>query len=180
MKRKIFFIMLFFCAMKVSGQGYFMITPPSVRTDTNATNLITLNTTVSPASIELMSALTLKTYFNKNSLYYYNGTLIPNAITFDGSVAVAGGAGQAVIWLTDNGGSTGNAVFTTINTVIPIINDGTGNFNYSWVISGDKKSVTVTGQKSSATAIALLGISLLGAPVNVANGVIITVTVKGN
>lgn len=117
----------------------------------------------------------------RTSQYYYNGNMITNPKpAYYGAAAVSGGGGAAIFYITTNGLSNGPAIYANVHNVTPIINDGTGNWNYGWVVSGDKRAVTVTASKSTSTNIAVLGLNLLGAPIAAANGTVITVTVKGN
>lgn len=87
-------------------------------------------------------------------------------------------SGSATFYLTSDKTSTGTALFTTINYVNPVVNDISANYVYSWAIVG--KVLTITAKSAAPTGvIALLGISVLGAPTTVANGTTISVEVKG-
>lgn len=90
-------------------------------------------------------------------------------------------SGTATFYLTDTKMSTGNALYSNITYVNPVVNDLAANYIYSWTISVDKKTLTLNSKSASPTGvIALLGISVLGAPINVTNGTVISILVKGN
>lgn len=87
-------------------------------------------------------------------------------------------SGTATFYLTNDKTSTGTALYTTVTYVNPVVNDVTANYVYSWTISG--KTLTLTAKSAVPTGvIALLGISVLGAPTAVANGTTISLLVKG-
>lgn len=95
---------------------------------------------------------------------------------YTNTVAIAGGAGNAVFYLTSDKTSGGTALYANDPNVIPIVNDAANNYTYGWTLSGDKKTLTVNVKVSQSTYIALLGINLLGIPANAANGVVVQVT----
>lgn len=101
---------------------------------------------------------------------------IPNDYTNNATTT----SGVSVYYLTSDKTISGTALYSNVTSVLPIINDANNNYTYGWTISGDKKTLTVTSKASQATFISLLGLSLLGAPANVANGTTVSVTVKGN
>lgn len=113
------------------------------------------------------------------STYYHNGSLKSDVkvMTFTATVS---GSGNATVYLTDNGISGGNAVFSDVYSVTPFVNDASDNYCYQYSLSGDKKTLTVNAKSSSAVNVALLGLSLLGAPMNVPNGTTIHILVVGN
>lgn len=99
---------------------------------------------------------------------------------YTNSASVSGGAGQSVFYLTSDKTPTGSALYpVSVDFVAPIINDANNNYTYGWSYNATTKALTVTAKISAATNVALLGISLLGVPVNVANGTQISVLVKG-
>lgn len=117
-----------------------------------------------------------------NGLQIYDGTTLRNnGISYVSSATVS--SGVAVFQLTTDGTSTGTAIFP--NSVLtksasPTPNDATAVFGYSWVFTNSNKTLTVTVNKSTPTGvIALLGISILGAPVAAANGTVVNITLLG-
>lgn len=77
-------------------------------------------------------------------------------------------AGAATLWLTDNGTSTGNAIFTTIYSEGIVINAyGTGNNYqvYNVAIAADKKSVTCNVNQMAGAVLGLVNVT------SAANGV---------
>ena len=104
--------------------------------------------------------------FEKMSIDYFN------------TVPVSG-SGNAVFYLTNDKTSTGTALFSNIVTVLPIINDSANNYTYGWSYNATTKALTVNAKVSSGINVAALGLTLLGAPVNVANGTNIQILVKG-
>ena len=88
-------------------------------------------------------------------------------------------AGNAVFYLTNDGTSGGTATFTSIQIVSPIINDSTLNYTYGWSYNATTKALTVNAKVSTGINVALLNLTLLGIPANVANGTSISVLVKG-
>lgn len=99
---------------------------------------------------------------------------------YEHTVAVAGGAGNAVFYITSDKTSTGTALYSTIDYVNPIINDSTINYSYGWSYNTGTKALTVNAKNSLGLNIALLGLTLLGTPSNVANGTNVFVYVKGH
>jgi hypothetical protein len=112
--------------------------------------------------------------------YRNNATIASNPIveTFNG--VVAGGAGNVVFYLTTDGTSTGTALYTNVNYVLPVVNDSTTNYTYGWTISTDKKTLTINVKATPALAISLLGLTLLGVPANASNGTSVNCLVVGN
>jgi len=85
-------------------------------------------------------------------------------------------SGVAVFNLTDDGLSTGNALYSEVfaDSVQPIISDATASYQFSWAFSNSNKTLTVTANKLT-TANILTG--LLGqAP---ANGAVVKLIVEG-
>ncbi len=100
--------------------------------------------------------------------------------TIPNTVNVAGGAGNAVFYLTSDKTSTGTALYANaITFVAPIINDATTNYTYGWTVSPDRKVLTVNTKAATGLYVGLLGLTLLSAPANTANGTTVVVGVKG-
>lgn len=87
--------------------------------------------------------------------------------------------GIAEIHLTDDGTSTGNALWTTVlDEALKIeINSNAISPRWSWEISTDKKKLTITVTKSNSFSV--LGLTLLGLPNVPANAVELNVSIKG-
>lgn len=107
---------------------------------------------------------------------WINGSWKPNAVPFYASASTSGGT--AVFWLTDTGGSGGNAVFAN-NVYSATINSGPFGQNASYqlynpVISGDKKSITVNVTQTTTVLVGLLQFT------NASNGVDIRLIVLGD
>lgn len=86
-------------------------------------------------------------------------------------------SGVAVFNLTDDGTSTGNALFPNgviTDSVNPIVSDATASYQMSWVFSNSNKTLTVTANKLT-TANILSGI--LGQ--TAANGAVVKLSVWG-
>lgn len=94
------------------------------------------------------------------------------------TVAIAGGGGSAVFYLTSDKTSTGTALYTTIDVVMPIINDVTQNYTYGWSYNSTTKALTVSARTNLTAVISLLTVVL--GPTNVPNGTNIQVLVKGH
>lgn len=100
---------------------------------------------------------------------WVNGQMV-NGITPYVQSATTNASGQATLWLTDNGTSTGNAVFQTIYADgIIIIAYGSGNNYqvYNPVISADKKSITVSVNQQGAVILGLISMTSAAAGVTV-------------
>jgi hypothetical protein len=104
-----------------------------------------------------------------------NTITIPSS-TYTNSDTVTGGAGNVIFYLTSDKTSTGTALYGSMPTVIPIVNDASTNYTYQWTLSGDFKTLTVNVKSSPGLVVGLL--TLLGVPVNVANGTEVRVTVN--
>lgn len=85
--------------------------------------------------------------------------------------------GNATFYLTSDKTSSGAALFSSAPAIVPTINDSDNNYSYEWSLSGDFKTLTVNCKVSSGINVALLGLTLLGAPANVANGITVNVLV---
>lgn len=92
---------------------------------------------------------------------------------------VSGGSGNASFYLTNDGTSTGAALFSNITYVNPIVNDSSVNYTYGWTYNSSTKLLTVNVKSATGLFISLLNLTLLGTPSNVANGVQVSVLVKG-
>lgn len=85
-------------------------------------------------------------------------------------------SGVAVFHLTDDGTSTGNALYSEVfqDSVQPIVSDATASYQFSWAFSNSNKTLTVTANKLT-TANILTGI--LGQAQ--ANGAVVKLIVEG-
>lgn len=113
----------------------------------------------------------------------YDGTTNPNGYmsgVLDYANSGTTTSGNVIFYLTDNGLISGNALFTNVTYVNPFVNNSANNYTYSWTLSVDKKTLTVNAKISSQTAVALIGLTVVGLPSNVANGTTVYVLVKGN
>lgn len=95
------------------------------------------------------------------------------------NATTTGTTGNAVFYLTSDKTSTGTALYTNITYVGPIINDSALNYTYGWSYNPATKALTVNAKSAAGINVALVGLTLLGAPVNVAAGTQIFVLVKG-
>jgi len=154
----------------------------------------------SPTSLEITTALGVTpisqaqarasitlTTTGSGQATYNNSTGVLNIPTpsipipdYTNTVAVAGGVGNSVFYLTSDKTSTGTALYTNITCVLPIINDSTVNYTYGWTYNSTTKALTVNAKSSAGINVALVGLTLLGLPSPVANGTNIQILVKGN
>lgn len=104
----------------------------------------------------------------------------PEINDYTNTAVTAGGAGNAVFYLTHDKTPTGTALYTNITYVNPIVNDSNLNYSYSWSYNSTTKALTVNTKAAVGLNIALLSLTLLGVPSNIANGVNVQVLVKGN
>jgi len=100
-------------------------------------------------------------------LYSNNGTVL-------------GGAGQVIFYLTSDKTINGTALYSSVNAVLPLINDADNNYTYAWTVSLDKKTLIITCKKSPQIFVPLVGLTLIGIPVNIVNGTNVQVFVNGN
>lgn len=111
----------------------------------------------------------------------YDGiTIRTNVFYIYKSVTVA--SGLAIYNLTNDGTSTGTTLCPNNviqNSVNFTPNDAASPYQISWAMSNANKTLTATVNKSTATVISLLGISLLAAPA-AANGSVVTLQVACN
>lgn len=108
---------------------------------------------------------------------YENTTQRLNPILINKTVAVAGGAGNAVFNLTNDGTSTGTSLCPNgimLNSPNLSVNDATAPYQFSWAWSNSNKTMTVLTQKASGLAV--LTFTLLGLPAPVANGTSVNAT----
>lgn len=117
-------------------------------------------------------------YNNSTGVLNIPTPVIPNDYT--NTVAVAGGAGNAVFYLTSDKTSTGTALYTTVTYVNPIVNDSTVNYTYGWSYNAGTKALTVNVKQATGINVALVGLTLLGVPANAPNSTNVSVLVKGN
>lgn len=88
-------------------------------------------------------------------------------------------SGTVIFYLTSDKTATGSALFpTTINFMKAEVSDANSGYNYSYAITNSNKTLTVTVKVASG--VTLLGISVLAAPVNVANGTSVNILVLGS
>lgn len=109
---------------------------------------------------------------------YENTTQRLNPIFINKSASVAGGAGNAVFNITNDGTSTGTALCpngTMLNSPNLSVNDATAPYQFSWIWSNSNKTMTVLAQKASGLAV--LTFTLLGIPAPVPNGTSVNSTI---
>jgi hypothetical protein len=97
---------------------------------------------------------------------YVSGVMVNGIIPYLCKTAVTNGA--ATLWLTDNGLSTGNAIFSTIYPEGIVINAyGTGNNYqvYNVAVAADKKSITCNVNQMAGAILGLVNVT------SAANGV---------
>lgn len=108
---------------------------------------------------------------------------MPDGCDSNASVAtVAGGAGLAVVYLTDNGLVGGNALFKSIKFIHANYTQNDPNLGRSISVSGDLKTLTITCVKQLFTGIVLLSTNILGsvAILPAADGTTLNILVQGN
>lgn len=123
---------------------------------------------------------TLSITGNSLSISSGNSVNLPIPVDYTNTVAVAGGAGNAVFYLTSDKTSTGTALYTNVTYVSPIVNDSTVNYTYGWSYNAGTKALTVNVKQATGINVALLSLTLLQTPNNVANGTSVQVLIKGN
>lgn len=91
-------------------------------------------------------------------------------------------SGVAVIYLTDDGLVTGNALFSTVDYVHLDFTSNDPNFGKSYAITNSNKTLTITAVKQAFTGITLLSTPILGsvALAAAANGTTLSVLVQGD
>lgn len=163
----------------VNGQSYYVMGSSTIGDSTPRFYYYDASSTATADGENVLSA----TGMSGVGRYIKTGQIQPPTTNTDytNSASVSGGAGQAVFYLTSDKTSTGSALYPTgLDVVLPIINDANNNYAYGWSYNSTTKALTVTAKQSAATFISLLGVSLLGAPANVANGTTINIFVKGH
>lgn len=126
-----------------------------------------------PLSAAQQAALNLKT-----QNYDSNGQLLTNPKILTVSKTTTGGV--ATIYLTDNGLATGNALFASgVLAVQPQANDSSTVYAWSWTISADRKTLTLTAKKSATPLLSLLGVNILAQPANVPDGTVVFAVAVG-
>ena len=103
---------------------------------------------------------------------------ITNPKEYSSSKATA--ASVAVFYLTSTGLVTGTALFAAISKISCSVNDAATLYTFGWVLSADKKTLTVTAKRSNTPVLSLLNINILQAPTPAPDGTLIQVTVTGN
>lgn len=124
---------------------------------------------------DLIGKPSLATVATSGSYNDLTGKPIPD---YTNTTAVSGGAGNVVFYLTSDKTSTGTALFSNVTTVIPLVNDASTNYTYGWTYNSTTKALTVNVKSSPGLVVGVL--TLLGVPVNVANGTNVQILVKGN
>lgn len=113
---------------------------------------------------------------------YIGTTLLSNCFPIAKSATVA--SGNAVFYLTSDGTSTGTALYPTGAQVDSIQlrcdNEASAPCSFGTpALSNSNKTVTVAVNKTTGVNVALVGLTLLGAPA-AANGTVVKMTVLGN
>lgn len=78
---------------------------------------------------------------------YVSGSLKNESFLYASKSSTAGGAGSVTFYITDDGTSGGNAVFTNVyaDSVLIVPYGSSGNYQaFNPSVSGDKKSITAT------------------------------------
>lgn len=146
----------------------------SLQGQINAANaaITALSTTVSTNTTQIANLIA---DMAKRPTVYLGSAQKSNVKLFTKSATTT--SGVATFSLTDGAGA---ALFTNVydESVALQVNDSTSSYAFSWSLSGDKKTLTVTAAKPAVTTI--LGISVLGALNPVPNGTAIRLTVWGD
>lgn len=146
---------------KITGAPSFLTS----EVDGSTTNEIELPSQTGNSGKVLSTNGSSPSWISPYSLYY-------------NTVAVSGGAGTSVYYLTSDKTSSGTALYTTIDAVIPIVNDPTTNYTYGWSYNSGTKALTVTTKYSPGLVVGIL--TLLGLPQNAPNGTNVQVVVTGH
>lgn len=163
-------------SVTISG-GNTIVTPDN-QTLSVSSHSVTIsggNTIVTPDNQTLSISSNSVTISGGNTIILPTGTA-----AYTNTVAVAGGAGNAIFYLTSDKTSTGTALYTSASTIFPtpIVNDATTNYTYGWSYNATTKALTVNCKSNPSVVSGLL--TLIGLPQNVANGIVIQLTVNGN
>lgn len=149
--------------------------PQQVAIDAKVDNSLTASTTIAPSKTAVAAGLALR------PTVYLGSTVKTGVKMLAGQVITTGGV--ATYYLTDTGGAGGSALFANVygETLDFEVNDSVNSYRYSWSLSGDRKTLTVTVTRSAPTGlIALLGLNLTSAPVPTPNGTAVRMTVWGD
>lgn len=106
---------------------------------------------------------------------WVNGSQKADSQEYCASATVS--SGQAVFYLTDNGASNGNAVFTNVykESLSFWVDDSGVQYQFgSYTLAGDKKSITVAVNKLGSVVLGLINV------VSAANGVTVYMRIKGD
>lgn len=119
-------------------------------------------------------------------LMYVNGNMMSDGRLFNATSTTANG--NVIFYLTDNGLSTGNAVFSTviIDSLMLTAVSSTLPVSYGTpTVSGDKKTLTIPVYQpsTSSSVVSVLGINVLSGvtlvPTAAANGISVRMIVQG-
>lgn len=134
------------------------------------------NTMAANSNTRVPTQKAVKSLMNTNSRKaWVTGVLKNGAFTYMSKAVTV--SGVATFYLTDNGLSTGNAVFTNVyaDTISVVVYGNAANFQpYSPVIAGDKKSITINVNQTTSV---LLGVIQF---VSASNGVDVRLLVAGD
>lgn len=110
--------------------------------------------------------------------FYFGNTKVTNPKVLS-QMATTSSDGNAKFFLTTDGTSVGDAIFTSVFDPATRleVNDATNVYRWGWSLSGDKKVLTAT--ISRTIQVSLLGINLLGIPTAAAS-VNVNLIVAGN
>ncbi len=104
-------------------------------------------------------------------VYYHQGDTVELHKEYTGDTTTT--SGTASFYVTTDGTSGGDPIFTNVNFYSAVINDSTSTYNYAYTLSGDKRTLTVTARKVIISG-GVLAIQ------NVPNGTEVKLYVKGN
>lgn len=88
-------------------------------------------------------------------------------------------SGNLVMYLTDDGTITGNALFTTVTSVQIRVNDSSFMSATSYTLSGATLTATATKQTATTAVVALVTVLIGLTTASVPNGTSLTITVNG-
>lgn len=114
--------------------------------------------------------------------YMCDGVTLSQVVSLPYTASTAGGAGNAVFYPTNDGTSTGTALFASIQDITSKFDVADPNAAAAKaVISNSNKTITINCQKQTFNVITLLSTNILGsASLGVApNGVALTVLIHG-
>lgn len=90
-------------------------------------------------------------------------------------------AGTLTVFLTEDGTANGAAIFP--NAVLDVqatVSDASTMYSYAWSVSADRKTLTLTVNRSATPLLSLLGLNILAAPSAAPVGTLVRVLVTGN